>query len=1154
MNQTQMFSVGAVVVFLGGTTFAIRSDRERRAAEIAARVAHIVTAEPDRFEPVSKEAAPPLSLTTSDGRGLVLAELSARAVVEEPVAFTELRLVFDNPADRVIEGTFSITLPPGASVGRFAMKLGEMWQEGEIVEKQAARRAYEDFLHRKQDPALLEQGPGNEFTARVFPIPARGRKELILSYSQELGGRAYALPLRGLPKIGRIDIAATSASGAPLQKLDEKEWTPAADFVLGGEAARLPVTSAVRAGNLFVGRVRPVPDSHPDPLDAPLVLFDTSASRALGFEDQLALLRRLVQRLAEVDPRAPVTVACFDQNVESVYTGDAAGFGEKELAAIRARGALGASDLSGALGWARSHARAHALKRVILIGDGVATAGITEADKLASSAASLRDSGVERIDAIVVGGIKDEGVLRRLTTAGLQRDGAVLDGQLATASLVRRLNESTRSHVPIAVDGATWSWPTNVDGVQAGDDVLVYAELPERSDIVVRIDGRAMPLSTKIVDRPLVERAWAKAKIDSLLATASGAKPEARAETQKTIVDLSIRHRVTTPYTSFLVLETEADYARFKIDRNALTDIFAVEDGRIAVKHRSAPDFGKLSAAKNDEQRVPLIPPVTDPIATPPTTAAAEPSPSSSSPWASAPPGAAPSLEVAGNMWGDQIGDAFGAGGLGLTGTGEGGGGRGEGIGLGNIGSIGHGAGTGTGQGFGNGHGRLGGAHSTNPPSLRMGATQVNGRLPPEVVQRIVRQNFGRFRLCYENGLRDNPTLAGRISVAFTIARDGSVENVRDGGSEMPSSAIISCVVRAFTGLSFPSPEGGTVTVVYPIIFNPGDGQVPPRPLGIDAADPRPSSPKAKIEPYTGRFRDVMSALERPSTDEALGLVQKWRTEAPGDVMALTALGEVYEKRGDLARAERAYGSIIDLFASRADLRRYAGVRLERIKGAGALDLALDSFEKAVVERPDHPQSHRLLAYAHLRKGAMEQAFTVAAAGAQRSYPGGRFAGVDRILKEDLGLIAAAWTQKEPKRAAEIRAKLTDAGGTIEDRPSIRFVLNWETDANDVDFHITDDKGGHAYYGSKVLPSGGELYADVTTGYGPECFTIRLPREARAASYKLEANYYSIGPMGYGMGKLEIVEHDGSGGLRFEERPYVVMVDHAFVDLGTVTR
>jgi hypothetical protein len=42
--------------------------------------------------------------------------------------------------------------------------------------------------------------------------------------------------------------------------------------------------------------------------------------------------------------------------------------------------------------------------------------------------------------------------------------------------------------------------------------------------------------------------------------------------------------------------------------------------------------------------------------------------------------------------------------------------------------------------------------------------------------------------------------------------------------------------------------------------------------------------------------------------------------------------------------------------------------------------------------------------------------------------------------------------------------------------------------------------------------------------------------------------------MGYGMGKLEIVEHDGKGGLAFQTRPFVVMTDGAFVDLGTVGR
>lgn len=179
-------------------------------------------------------------------------------------------------------------------------------------------------------------------------------------------------------------------------------------------------------------------------------------------------------------------------------------------------------------------------------------------------------------------------------------------------------------------------------------------------------------------------------------------------------------------------------------------------------------------------------------------------------------------VSAMGNMWGDEIGEAFGAGGLGLSGIGEGGGGRGEGIGLGNIGTLGHGAGTGTGQGFGSGHGRLGGTHRAKAPRVRMGVTQVSGRLPGEVIRRIVRQNFGRFRLCYEQGLGRNPNLEGRVTVRFVIGRDGAVSNVSNGGSDLPDSSVVSCVVKAFYGLSFPKPEGGIVTVQYPILLQPG--------------------------------------------------------------------------------------------------------------------------------------------------------------------------------------------------------------------------------------------------------------------------------------------------------------------------------------------
>lgn len=116
--------------------------------------------------------------------------------------------------------------------------------------------------------------------------------------------------------------------------------------------------------------------------------------------------------------------------------------------------------------------------------------------------------------------------------------------------------------------------------------------------------------------------------------------------------------------------------------------------------------------------------------------------------------------------------------------------------------------------------GRLGSSRG-GAPSLRQGAVMVNGKLPTEVIQRIIRQNFGRFRLCYENGLRTNAKLAGRVTVKFTIEKSGAVVNPGDGGSDLPDKTVIGCVVKGFSNLSFPSPASGIVNVTYPIIFAP---------------------------------------------------------------------------------------------------------------------------------------------------------------------------------------------------------------------------------------------------------------------------------------------------------------------------------------------
>jgi len=979
--------------------------------------------------PFAAAAESPLSLTASDGTGLKLVSMTARGVVEDPLAFTELTLTFENPQDRVIEGQFRITLPRGATVSRFAMKLDGRWQEGEVVERQAARRAYEDFLHRRQDPALLEQGAANEFTARVFPIPARGQKELILSYSQEMVGSdaAYVLPLKGLPQVGSLD-AAVYAAGATPQTLKKTGWVPDADLVLKPPRSG---RTCVRGGELVVARVMPVTSSIPEPLDSVLVLVDTSASRALGFTPQNTLVQKLVEGIARTAPATPLTVAAFDQTVQVVHEGPASGFSAEAMKKLRDRRALGASDLEAALRFAARAKRA----RVVLVTDGVATAGNTEAGELAALAKGLKASGVTRLDAIAVGGIRDEATLHLLVTAGLPHDGSVVDGDLDPSVILRKLGEGTRSKLKVAVEGARFVWPAILDGVQAGDEALVYAELPAEQALKITVGGQSVAVRIAgVTQQPLLERAVAQARIASLVdqmdRVADG--PTQKALLQQKVVDLSVKYRVLSPYTALLVLETEADYARFHIDRRALADILTVTDGQVRLSKRKA----------------------------------FEPPPEPAKPVAVAKP-----RDDSERM------------------------------------------------------------KSKAGPMKKMDRTQDQSEQgEPEPEAKVA---------------------AAEPPSASEDRKESAKMEVAPRSDERPSPRPPSAGASAPSAASPPPPS----RVMAPPRVSQAHGAPVMEAMERESARDSDESQRPQQAPYTGQFKDVMDQLAQGKPDKALATASGWREEQPGDVLALVALGEAFEAKGDFERAARSYGSLIDLFPSRADLRRFAGVRLERIKNNAGLSLASDTFAKAAQQRPDHPASHRLLAFALLREGKFAKAFDAIEAGASRSYPSGRFAGVDRILREDMGLIGAAWLKAEPGQKASISARLSKVGAQLETAPSLRFVLNWETDANDVDFHIHDGKGGHAYYSQRQLPSGGgELYADVTTGYGPECFTIRLPPSQRVYPYKLQAHYYSRGPMGYGMGKLEIIEHDGNGALKFEERPYVVMVDQAFVDLGTVKR
>lgn len=139
---------------------------------------------------------------------------------------------------------------------------------------------------------------------------------------------------------------------------------------------------------------------------------------------------------------------------------------------------------------------------------------------------------------------------------------------------------------------------------------------------------------------------------------------------------------------------------------------------------------------------------------------------------------------------------------------------------------------------------------SMPPAAARVGGAMVSGRLAPEIIRRVIRANFGEFRRCYESGLKTNPNLSGRVNVRFVIAKDGSVSNVGGKDSDLPDEAVKACIVRAFSTLKFPEPEGGIVTVVYPIVFTSGDDSTGSPPSAPPPAAP-PSPPAPPLPPST---------------------------------------------------------------------------------------------------------------------------------------------------------------------------------------------------------------------------------------------------------------------------------------------------------------
>lgn len=859
--------------------------------------------------------------TREEVPGVRMIRHDVRVAIIDGYARTEVEEEFFNDTDRVLEGRYRYPLAAGASVSRLALWVGERLVEGEVVERKRASRIFQGIVDdstRPRDPALLEWVSSGDLSLKIFPILPKQSRRVVLAYNQALsdeGGTVrYVYPLAGSTPLGDFRFSARiQHHGEPLGDVT----TPHHAANIEQRGNRATVSFSERNATIrqdLVVSFRPQPSDHvrlsvsaPNPSGGPA---ERLSEVAPGANDGFYFALRVIPGPPS-DLDLPVLQGLSRAIVIDRSESQAGGAlsAEVELAAALLDD-LGPDE-----------------RFVLLACDSACE--MHPAEGLAQVSRASLDAAREWLSNLSPGGASDPaGALVSASAAlGGQRAGQVVvlgdgrpsAGQMDAASIVSR------------VWGALEKMPLDLRLIAVGRTVnhglfralstgvgATVEELASEGSLASRIDEILLSLRTPVIEHPrltlpagltdVVPRRLPNLRLGQALTVVGrmagfeGGKIRIEGslagEPYRFVEPATLPASPNNPLVPRLWAErtiselsaegSEAAERRIvSLSRrhqvlSPFTSLLVLEDDRM---------FAEFGIARSQRRAPPLLDPE----------------------------GASGSFSP---LLLDDAGDGPGtatvpAPSLGLSGLGTGGGGR---------------------LGFGAGSGRLGGSHRTSAPRVRMGQSAVSGRLPPEVIQRVVRQNFGRFRLCYEQGLARSPLLAGRVVVRFLIDRQGMVSTSQDGGSSLSDPGVVACVVQAMRGLAFPAPEGGVVTVTFPIALDPGlestwapAGAKPPRVLraafpivhrrGSEAwresgvAELERLRARVESHPESRRARThwLQGLVRRGRFQDALRVAEELVRADPENPAAHQWLARAALLGGDRQRAARELSSAVEL-------------------------------------------------------------------------------------------------------------------------------------------------------------------------------------------------------------------------------------------------
>ena len=520
---------------------------------------------------------------------LALQRLEVAAVTTGDVAEMTIEHEFMNDSDERLEGTFRFPLPDGAMLTGLAMEIDGKLMDGELVERDKARKAYEQIVDQMLDPALLEWENGQTFKLRVFPIEPKKAKRVVLKVVAPLHRAADGLFFAYRPPTGDGGVSlgnvSLSVDGRSIRTGKGEGQRAASGEVLVKVAETAPAALVERTsdGAYVFAHVDPSFGSA-TPAVAPIaargqaliVMCDRSRSM---LEARALQTRTASLLLSKLDARDRFTIVTSDVNARAL------GAGLHEPTDTERAGALtfidgvtpdGASDLGKAFAAAGAIAK-EAVKQglepvFVYIGDATPTWGETRASELQRIAGE--SFGGAPLHVVVLGKSSDEATARALSSATHGRmlrpktdeDAQRVAEQIVRARVTRRIEDvklvaADGIDVPLAVPGTVYE----------GDDVTLAAFVPkdkEKEALGMKLTGtiagqpfeKAIAFASAQSARDVGKR-WAKARIEQLEHDGDAHK--------EAIVKTSLDHGVMSRYTSFLVLESEEAYARLQIARKA---------------------------------------------------------------------------------------------------------------------------------------------------------------------------------------------------------------------------------------------------------------------------------------------------------------------------------------------------------------------------------------------------------------------------------------------------------------------------------------------------------------------------------------------------------------------------------------------------------